>query len=198
MNYIIISEQEADNWLRENLSEKRYIHSIGTMQTAEILAKKYGIDVQKAKMAGLLHDCAKCFTREDLLNIIRTELKDVVDENTLVNHKTYHAPVSAYIANKKFGVQDEEILSAIACHTLGKPGMSTFDKIIFLADKIEPNTRKSEHREEILKILEEENGLDKALFRCFSATIKSLVDRRLAICQVTIDVYNELLNKLNG
>ena len=71
--------------------------------------------------------------------------------------------------------------------------MSDFEKIVFLADKIEANTRPQDYREEILGILSEENGLNKALFKCFSETIKSLVKRKLAICHITIDVYNELL-----
>ena len=74
--------------------------------------------------------------------------------------------------------------------------MTDFEKIVFLADKIEENTRDLTFSGECLALLKEKNGLDKAMFKCFEATIKSLVDRRLAICHITIDVYNELLGKI--
>ena len=70
------------------------------------------------------------------------------------------------------------------------------EKIIFLADKIETRTRPAEYREPITKLLEEGNGLNKALLLCYECTIKSLVDRKLTICTATVDIYNELLNKV--
>ena len=98
-----------------------------------------------------------------------------------------------------FNIKDGEILSSIRCHTLGKINMSTFEKIIFLADKIEARTRNKAWREKILKVLDENKGvygLNLALFICFKETIKSLCDRELAICPVTIDVYNWLLGEV--
>lgn len=193
MPYTNKSFDEIDKWLKENLNNERYIHSLGTMECAQELAKMFNLDEEKAKTAGLLHDCAKCFSNEKLLNIIEEKIKNV-EKSELLNYKTLHAPVSSYIAKEDFVVVDEEILSAIRWHTLGKVKMSDFEKIIFLADKIEPNTRPREYREEILQTLKQENGLNKALLKCFSETIKSLVKRKLAICHITIDVYNELLN----
>ena len=116
----------------------------------------------------------------------------------MMNYKTLHAPVSAFCAQKDFGICEEEILSAIRWHTLGRTEMSTFEKIIFLADKIEPNTRDSEYREKILEILKEENGLNKALLKCYRETIKSLVKRELKICPLTIEIYNNLLDITNS
>jgi len=113
------------------------------------------------------------------------------------NYKTLHAPVSAYIAQKDFGIEDKEILSAIRWHTLGKINMSDFEKIIFLADKIEPNTRDKDYREEMLEILKEKNGLNTALLRCYKETIKSLAKRELKICITTINIYNKLLDLKN-
>ena len=193
MAYTNKTFEEIDIWLKENLNNERYIHSLGTMECAVELAKMFNLDEAKAKTAGLLHDCAKCFSNEKLLNIIEEKIK-TVEKSELMNYKTLHAPVSAYIAKEDFNVVDDEILSAIRWHTLGRVEMSDFEKIIFLADKIEPNTRPREYREDILQILKQDNGLDKALLKCFSETIKSLVKRKLAICHITIDVYNELLN----
>ena len=195
MAYTDINTQEIENWLKDNLVEERYIHSLGVMEAAVELARMFNLDEEKARLAGLLHDAAKCFPNEKLLEIIKEHIPEV-HECELLNYKTLHAPVSAYLAKTKFNVTNVEILDAIRWHTLGRCGMSDFEKIIFLADKIEARTRDLTFRNECMELLKENNGLDKALFKCFEATIKSLVDRRLAICHITIDVYNELLEKI--
>lgn len=187
---------EILKWLKDNLNEERYIHTLGTAECARELAEKYRLDSEKAYLAGLLHDCAKCFSNEKLLDIIHKHLQ--VEECEMLNYKTLHAPVSAYIAEKEFNVTDREILSAIRWHTLGKLEMSEFEKIVFLADKIEPNTRDKEYSAKIRKLLDEENGLDKALLQCYKETIKSLVKRDLKICILTIEIYNKLQDILQN
>ena len=186
--------------LKECLTEERYSHTLGTAHCAIKLAQKYKLDEQKAFLAGLLHDCAKCKSNDELLKIIKEELKNI-DEGELQNYKTLHAPVGEYFAKTIYDIDDREILDAIRYHTIGRVGMSMFEKIIFLADKIEENTRDEKYSKEIWQILdtnEGEKGLDMALFRCFSETIKSLVNRELKICKTTIDVYNELLDKVKN
>lgn len=178
------------SWLKDNMDEERFIHSLGSAQCASELAKIFRQNEEKAYIAGLLHDCAKCFKKEDTLKIAQ---KIELQESERVNFKVLHAPVSAYVAQKELGITDEEILSSIRWHTLGKINMSNFEKIIFLADKIEPNTRDLNFRETILRLLEEENGLNKSLFMCYKETIKSLIKRDLKICQVTIDIYNSMI-----
>ena len=190
MVYTKINEQEIKDWLREHLNDERYSHSLGTAQCARELAHNYNLDGEKAYIAGLLHDCAKCFSTDKLLEIIHDNLQ--VEEAEMLNYKTLHAPVSAYYAQKVFGVTDNEILSAIRWHTLGQIEMTDFEKIIFLADKIEPNTRDKSYREEILNVLKEENGLNKALLKCYKETLKSLVKRDLKICLLTVEIYNKL------
>lgn len=181
---------EILKWLKENLNEKRYIHTLGTADCAKELAPKFGLDSEKAYLAGLLHDCAKCFSNEKLLDIIHQHLD--VEECEMLNYKTLHAPVSAYIAEKEFKITDKEILSAIRWHTLGRLDMTDFEKIVFIADKIEPNTRDKEYSDKIRVLLDEENGLNKALLKCYKETIKSLVKRDLKICLLTIEIYNKL------
>lgn len=195
MVYTKISEKDLLEWLKENLNEERYIHSLGTADCARELAEKYNLDPEKAYFAGLLHDCAKCFSTEKLKEIIDKNLS--VEACEMLNYKTLHAPVSAYVAEMNFGVEDKEILSAIRWHTLGKINMTDFEKIIFLADKIEPNTRDKEYSEEIKSLLNQKNGLNLALLRCYKETIKSLAKRELKICMVTIDIYNHLLDLRN-
>lgn len=189
------SIDEIKNYLKENLSSERYFHTLGVMEEAIELAKRYNADIKKAEIAGLLHDNAKCMTKEDLRKFISENLPDL-DKNELKNYKTLHAPVGAYFAKEKFKILDPEIISAIRWHTLGRVNMTLLEKIVFLADKIEKNTRDIEYRNQIIKILDEnegELGLNKALFRCFIETVKSLAERKLYICTTTIDVYNWLL-----
>lgn len=181
-------------WLKANLNEERYEHSLGTAECAAELAERFGLDKDKAYLCGLIHDCAKCFKNEELKEAI-CNCKDLCD-GELINPKTYHAPAGALLAKQELGICDEEILSATRWHTLGKIEMSDFEKIIFLADKIEKRTRPLEYRIEIEKALE--NSLDHALLVCYGNTIKSLVDRNLKICSQTIEIYNNLLNILDS
>lgn len=185
MDYTKIKEK-----LKKDLTEERYYHTLGTADCAKELAEKYGLDSEKAYLAGLLHDCAKCFSNEKLLEIINKNLD--IDKSEMLNYKTLHAPVSAFIAQKDFGINDEDILSAVRCHTLGKLDMSDFEKVVFLADKIELNTRDKDYCNELREILKGDNGLNKALLRCYKDTIKSLVKRDLKICLKTIEIYNKL------
>ena len=182
-------------WLKKNLSEERYIHSLSVADTAKKLAQYYDLDADRAYLAGLVHDCAKNMDNNKLLDLIENEIKTGFHPCELKNPKVYHSIAAPYVAKKEFEINDNEILNAIRRHTLGAIDMTLFDKIIFLADKIEPDTREESYIKPFYDILEENEGikgLDLALYRCYSLTIKSLVDRNLYICPVTIDVYNQL------
>jgi len=187
------NKEYITNWLKNNLDEERFKHTIGVAVCAEQLALKYGLDTQKAYLAGLLHDCAKCFSKE-----VSQSYFDKIDilEEEKINYKTWHAPIGAYIAKIQFGIEDEEILSAIRWHTLGKINMTLFEKIIFLADKIETETRDCEWCKCNRELLEQENGLNKTLLNCYRATLKSLCERNLKICKLTVDIYNNLLDNV--
>ena len=187
--YTKYSIEEIKEKLKSCLNEERYWHSIGTMEMAVELAKRFNCDEEKAQIAGLLHDCAKCLPNEELKKYI-----DTFEECEKISPKTWHAPVGAVIAEQDWGVTDKEILSAIRLHTIGKKGMSDFEKIIFLADKIEHRTREEEFREKIEKALNKTGNLDEALLKSFKITIKSLLKRKLPICFQTVDVYNDLLD----
>ena len=186
---------EIEKELKEILTPERYMHTLGVKDCAVELAKRYGADVKKAEIAGLLHDCAKCMEKEALKSFIAKNIKDI-QKNEMKNYKTLHAPVGANLVCTKYKINDKEIINAVRWHTLGRVNMGLLEKIIFLADKIEKNTRDINYRNEILKILEEnegEKGLNLALLRCFEETIKSLTERNLYICMTTVDVYNWLL-----
>lgn len=188
--------EEIKVWLKDNLDEERYLHTLGVAQCASELAQRYGLNVEKTYLAGLLHDCAKCYDDATLYKILMDKMHCNMDE--LLSPKTYHSPAGAYLARELFGVEDKEILDAIYCHTVGKENMTLFEKIVFLADKIEPNTRELTWRTHILEVLEQENGLNKALLECFEYTIKSIVDRKLKMCLTTVKIYNELLDNSNA
>ncbi len=181
------------DWLKENLSEERFIHSLSVAKTAKKMAKEFSVDEKKAELAGLLHDCAKEIPYEDMKKII-VENKLDIDEDEIKAKKVLHAPLSAYLAKTKFNVEDEEILSAIRFHTIGKINMTMLEKIIYLADKIEPETRIEPYFEELRQELKNTKSLDKTILLSFKMTIKSLVDRGLPINYKTVEVYNHLLN----
>ncbi len=186
--------EEIKDWLRENLTAEKYVHSLGTAEAAREIAKICGGDIEKAYFAGLIHDCAKSLPLDEMLLLIKEfgiEL-ECGEEN---NVKILHAPAGAALAAKIFGVDDEEVLSAIRWHTLGQVEMSQLEKIIFLADKIEPETRGRECYLNRIKTVSEPCGLERNILDCYSYTIKSLVDRKLVICQKTIEIYNHLLKK---
>ena len=180
------------NWLKENLSEERFLHTMGTAQMSKHLAQQFNQDEDKAYLAGLLHDCAKEYSAEKMLEIINNNNLDV-SEDELKSKKVWHAPVSAHVAQTLFDINDTEIIDAIRFHTIGRIGMTDFEKIIYLADKIETNTRNEACFEELRKELKRTNSLDKTLLLCAKMTIKSLIERNLNISFQTIDLYNYLL-----
>ena len=189
---VYMNKNEIITWLKENLNEERFEHSLGVAEKAKELAIKFGLNKEKAELAGLVHDCAKCLSKEELIEIMDKYCS--VESCEKINPKTFHAPAGAYVAKKEFNIEDKEILSAIRWHTIGHNNMTNFEKVIFIADKIEQRTRPKEMIDFISPCLEEDKGLNKALLACYKLTIKSLVDRNLKICINTIDLYNELLN----
>lgn len=187
--------EEIKEWLRKNLTAEKYVHSLGTAEAAVEIAKKCGGNTDKSYLAGLVHDCAKNMQIPQMLELLADSdirLEPGEDENA----KILHAPAGAVLAKKLFQIDDVEILSAIRWHTTGQICMSLLEKIIFLADKIEPETRGREAYERRLKTLDEPLGLEKEIFDCFSYTIKSLVDRKLYITPKTTIIYNNLLKQL--
>jgi len=129
---------ELDAALRKNLSDKRYIHTLGVAETAVKLAQAHGADVGAAHVAALLHDMAKEIPAAEKLRLCeRYGLKP--DGIMKKQPDLVHGALGAEIARKKYGVKDKDVLNAISFHTTGRPGMSVLEKIVFLADAVEPN-----------------------------------------------------------
>lgn len=134
--------------LQRHLDKARYEHTLGVMYTAAALAMAYHYDMEKAMVAGLLHDCAKNIPNDKKLELCRKhhiEVTEIEHENPFL----LHAKVGAWIAKKKYDVKDEEILHAIKVHTTGEPAMNTLDMILFIADYIEPGRDKASNLPEI-------------------------------------------------
>ena len=130
--------------LKDYLNRDRFIHTQGVMYTATALAMCHGEDLVKAQVAGLLHDCAKCISTPKKLKICKKNdiyLSKWEEENEAL----LHAKVGVYIAKKKYDVTDPAILNAIRYHTTGRPEMSVLEKIIYIADYIEPGRFKAKN-----------------------------------------------------
>lgn len=124
--------------LHRHLDKERYEHTLGVMYTAAALAMSYQVDIEKALLAGLLHDCAKCIPGDKKLRLCE-KYGLSVNEAEKRNPGLLHAKLGAYIAATKYDIEDTEILDAICYHTTGRPNMTLLDKIIYIADYIEPN-----------------------------------------------------------
>ena len=128
-----MNQKEARELVRRRLSDKRYEHTLNVKKMAVKLAKRYGVDEDKAALAALLHDSAKEISKDEMRAIMRAhpEYAEGGEERPT---PVWHGICAAILARTEWGVTDEAILSAIACHTAGKPGMSKLDKIVYLAD----------------------------------------------------------------
>ena len=134
--------------LRETLSDRRLIHSLLVAATARCLARQHRLNEDQCALAGLLHDCAKCMPLQTLQRIARDH-RLLLDKATLASDNLLHGPVGAVLAETEFGITDQNVLSAIRCHTLGRVGMLPTDMVLFLADKIEPSRRSYPVLEEV-------------------------------------------------
>ncbi len=182
--------------LKNKLTEKRFIHSIGVEYTAASLAFRYEEDVKKARVAGLLHDLAKCIPTDEKLK--KAEKFNIeINSSEKANPDLLHGKLGAYYARTKYGIEDTDILSAITYHTTGHPGMSKLDKIIFIADFIEPNRKEITELKDIRK--EAFIDMDCCIIHILKNTLDYLHENDVVIdemTQMTYDYYRkEILNE---
>lgn len=157
--------------LEDLVGEKIYKHSLRVMEEARILAEKFGGDVEKAKLAALYHDCAK-------------------GEKNI--HPLDHGPLGAKYAKEYFKVDDEEVLNAISFHTTGRKDMGLLDKIVYLADMIEP-ARDFPGLDKIRDMARVD--LDKALLMALNSCIKYIIDKNEILDLNSVEARNCLLKK---
>ena len=181
--------------MKEELSDDRFEHTIGVMYTAESLAMRYGVDMTKAAVAGLLHDCAKCIPNAQKLKMCKKHDIEITEMEEK-NPSLLHAKLGAYMAEAAYGINDPEILSAIKWHTTGKPDMSMLDIIIYMADYIEPNRDKAPNLKQIRKLCFE--NIEEALYQVLEGTLEYLSDRPDMIdpmTKISYDFYKWKLKK---
>ena len=128
-----MNQKQAKELVRSRLSDKRYQHTLNVKKMAVRLARHYGVDKHRAALAALLHDSAKEMSRDEMKELMRQHPQDAGDWEQRPP-QVWHGICAAILARTQWGVKDEAVLSAIACHTAGKPGMSKLDKVIYLAD----------------------------------------------------------------
>lgn len=167
---------------RYGMGDKRVRHTLGVRQTAVELADLYGARMQAAGVAAMLHDVAKPLPLEQMQALARQYSLELPQE-ILSDDNLLHGPVAAAIAEHALGVTDGEVLSAIACHTTGKPGMSALDKILFIADAIEPNRADYPGLEEMRRLAP--RSLDDAVLLSMRRTKEYVLSRGLHFCSQT-------------
>ena len=128
--------------LKKYMDEERFIHTQGVMYTACALAMCHNADINQARLAGLLHDCAKCIPNSKKLKICQKE-NIPVSAAEEASPDLLHAKLGVYISKEKYGVTDREVRQAIRYHTTGRPEMTLLEKIIYIADYIEPGRDKA-------------------------------------------------------
>ncbi len=143
---------EMEERVKAAQTPERFHHTLGVMYTASAMAMAFGLDIERARIAGLLHDCAKSIVpnREKPALCRRYGIAFTAFEEK--NPHLLHGKLGAYLAKHEYGIDDEEICSAICFHTTGKPGMSLLEQIIFIADYIEPDREKAPRLDEIRKM----------------------------------------------
>lgn len=172
--------------LKKHLEKGRFNHSLRVKKEAVKLAEFWGEDIEKAAAAGLLHDCGRYIEGSDIIKESR-KFGIKITELDRFEPKILHAPLSAVIAKKVFGVRDKNILSAIASHTLGRKNMSQLDKIVYLADHIEPGRRFNDVKK-IRRLAYKD--LDSAVLESLGSMIKALVKKGVPISEQTVRTRN--------
>lgn len=182
------------NELKKVVSEKRYNHSIGVMNTAKELARIYGVNEKKVEVAAILHDYTKNFSKDELEKIAMKYFSDEVKDYIKIT-EILHGYVSAKILKDKFNIEDEEIYNAIKYHTTGRKNMSLIEKIIYISDAIEPQ-RDYPGVEDIRKLVKKD--LNKGILLEANNKIRYLINSNLTIHINTVEMRNDLNSIIKG
>lgn len=190
-----MERNEIRKRLKKELDKARYEHTLGVMYTAASLAMAHSYPIEDAMLAGLLHDCAKCIPNDDKIRLCEKN-------NIPIKHTEYdnpsllHAKLGAFIAEHTYGVTDPQILHAIKVHTTGEPDMSLLDKIIYIADYIEPMRDKAPNLSEIRRIAFVD--LNRCMAEILQDTLNYLMVRGGSIddtSRITYGYYKEYLKE---
>ena len=188
--------KKINKYLKKHLTRERYHHTVGVAYTAMSMAMKYNPQPDnnefmiKAEIAGLLHDCAKCMDNDKKIRICN---KNQISYSKIEAENPYllHGKVGAYIARKEFDILDEDILNAIIWHTTGRPDMSLLEKIIFVADYIEPSRRPIPELNLIRQLAF--TDIDQAVIKILENTLKYLNEKGNPIDDMTQKTYDSYI-----
>ncbi len=188
--------KKIKKYLKKHLTKDRYHHTLGVAYTAIAMAMRYNPEtgnsnfIKRAEIAGLLHDCAKCMDNDKKLRICE---RNNIPYNSFEASHPYllHGRVGAHIAQTKFDIHDEDILQAITWHTTGRPDMSLLEKIIFIADYIEPSRNPIPELDEIRQLAFID--IDKAMEKILSNTLKFLESKGNPIDKMTQTTYDSIV-----
>ncbi|MBQ4140439.1 MAG: bis(5'-nucleosyl)-tetraphosphatase (symmetrical) YqeK [Clostridia bacterium] len=181
--------------LQADLSEGRFLHSLGVAETARDLALRFGCDPEKAYLAGLLHDCATKYSNTEMLALALSE--GLCDRDAVIDNPTaeFHAPLGAVVAKNEFGITDGEILNAIALHQTGDVPMTRLEIIVGLADAIEPS-RKADKINAIREIAK--TDLTRAYLEKCKLYMTNIISAGNPLDPKRVEVYNYILTLKQG
>lgn len=183
--------KEYKKYLKDNLSKKRYEHSLNVASEAKKLAGEFGGDKEKCYLAGLLHDVSKEIDNNKHLEIINSSslFVDEIEKNA---PPLYHAISGAETVRKLFGIDDEEIILAVRYHTVAREGMSLTEEIIYLADLVSED-RDYKDVKRMRKLAH--SDIDKAMLEALKFSIKDSVEKTNTIPVSTLQAYNYYAKK---
>ena len=191
MSIICTDKDRLEAFMKEELNEKRYIHSLGVEKMAAHLAEIHESDVEKARFAGRYHDIAKCFSAERMDEYVR---KYNLPDEYIGNPALAHSKVAAELLSNEFGVIDEDLLNAVKSHTTGRACMSLLEEIVYVADAIEDNRSYPS-----LKTLQKlaENDLDGCCIIILDFTVDMVTAKGREVDKTTLDAREYMQNKIN-
>jgi len=183
--------EKIKKYAQNVMSDKRFAHTMGVAEEAEVLAHVWGADPEKAYLAGLIHDIAKEIPMDEAEKLLveAGEAERFADSSSKV---ALHGFLAAFIAETRLGISDEEVLNAAKYHTTGRVGMSLLEKIIYVADFTEIG-RHYPQSGEVREIAR--RNLDEAVLKEADYVIKFIIDAGRVLCPSTVEVRNSFLLK---
>ncbi|WP_461812769.1 bis(5'-nucleosyl)-tetraphosphatase (symmetrical) YqeK [Faecalimonas sp.] len=187
------SLNDIEKILEKILTETRFQHTLGVMYTAGALAMKYDVELNKAMLAGLLHDCAKCIPLNEQMALCK-KYNISLTKSEESNPSLIHSKLGAYLAKDIYEVTDDDILNAISWHTTGRPSMSLLEKIIYIADYIEPRRKYIANLPSIRKLAFE--NIDQTILMISESVLQYLTSMNAVIDDTTRKTYEFYKQKL--
>lgn len=184
--------KEAIELVKQELKAPRFEHTLRVIETSGVLAKRFKESTEKAKLAAALHDYAKNWPVEDLKTYI---VNNHLSNDLLTYHsELWHGPVASHVMENEYGITDSDVLQAIAHHTTGRAGMTNIEKIVYLADYIEPG-RDIPGIDEVRAASEQ--SLDYACWLVARNTLNYLIQKKVTIHPDSFHAYNDLTRTIH-